>query len=151
MIMKADASLKHVADFSAQIQTLDIPGELKVGYSPIGFVRCGRSACRVTKIDWKVHSRTVLPRACHLLQCIVDDPVVLPVTSLSSMRSGAVTSYRHVSDVASAICCATSGRARQQLSSFPANCPMFLIPQHTLAGWQGDGRQEARGAALAQV
>lgn len=39
---------------SACVQTLDIPGELKAGYSPIGFVRCGRSACRVTKIDWKV-------------------------------------------------------------------------------------------------
>lgn len=56
MIMKADASLKHVEDFTAQIQTLDIPGELKAGYSPIGFVRCGRSACRVMKVDWKVCS-----------------------------------------------------------------------------------------------
>jgi hypothetical protein len=37
-----------------QIQTLDIPGEVKAGYSPIGFVRCGRSACKITKIDWKV-------------------------------------------------------------------------------------------------
>eukprot|EP00892_Ulva_mutabilis_P007915 jgi/Ulvmu1/5496/UM023_0032.1 len=58
MIMKADPSLKHVEDFAAQIQTLDIPGELKAGYSPIGFVRCGRSACRVTKIDWKVGKET---------------------------------------------------------------------------------------------
>jgi hypothetical protein len=40
----------------AQIQTLDIPGEVKAGYSPIGFVRCGRSACKITKIDWKVRS-----------------------------------------------------------------------------------------------
>jgi hypothetical protein len=39
-----------------QIQTLDIPGEVKAGYSPIGFVRCGRSACKITKIDWKVRS-----------------------------------------------------------------------------------------------
>jgi hypothetical protein len=39
---------------SVQIQTLDIPGEVKAGYSPIGFVRCGRSACKITKIDWKV-------------------------------------------------------------------------------------------------
>jgi elongation factor 1-alpha len=54
MIMKNDATLKHVEDFTAQIQTLDIPGELKAGYSPIGFVRCGRSACRMTGIDWKV-------------------------------------------------------------------------------------------------
>jgi len=58
MIMKSDSTLKHVADFTAQIQTLDIPGELKVGYSPIGFVRCGRSACKVTKLDWKVGKET---------------------------------------------------------------------------------------------
>merc|ERR1712157_655925 len=40
------------------IQTLDVPGELKVGYSPIGFVRCGRSACKMTAIDWKVGKET---------------------------------------------------------------------------------------------
>lgn len=40
--------------YPLQIQTLDIPGEVKAGYSPIGFVRCGRSACKITKIDWKV-------------------------------------------------------------------------------------------------
>lgn len=44
----------QVKDFTAQIQTLDIPGEVKAGYSPIGFVRCGRSACRITGINWKV-------------------------------------------------------------------------------------------------
>merc|ERR1719152_760498 len=47
MIYANDDSLKAVANFTAQIQTLDIPGELKIGYSPIGFVRCGRSACRM--------------------------------------------------------------------------------------------------------
>lgn len=41
-----------------QIQTLDIPGEVKAGYSPIGFVRCGRAACKVTKINWKVSRHT---------------------------------------------------------------------------------------------
>ena len=54
MILKSDATLKPVKDFTAQIQTLDIPGEVKAGYSPIGFVRCGRSACRITGINWKV-------------------------------------------------------------------------------------------------
>merc|ERR1711924_399364 len=44
MILKSDPTLKLVKDFTAQIQTLDIPGELKCGYSPIGFVRCGRAA-----------------------------------------------------------------------------------------------------------
>jgi elongation factor 1-alpha len=68
MIMKSDPSLKHVEDFSAQIQTLDIPGELKMGYSPIGFVRCGRSACRMTKIDWKVCSGAASPRGAVVLE-----------------------------------------------------------------------------------
>lgn len=30
----------------------------QVGYSPIGFVRCGRSACRMQKINWKVGKET---------------------------------------------------------------------------------------------
>jgi elongation factor 1-alpha len=58
MILKSDGTLKPVADFTAQIQTLDIPGEVKGGYSPIGFVRCGRSACRMKNINWKVGKET---------------------------------------------------------------------------------------------
>ncbi|KAF6258320.1 eukaryotic translation initiation factor 1 alpha 1 [Scenedesmus sp. NREL 46B-D3] len=58
MILKSDQTLKPCKDFTAQIQTLDIPGEVKAGYSPIGFVRCGRSACKITKIDWKVGKET---------------------------------------------------------------------------------------------
>merc|ERR1739845_137245 len=33
------------------------PGD-NVGYSPIGFVRCGRSACRISKIAWKMGKET---------------------------------------------------------------------------------------------
>merc|ERR1719456_2017889 len=58
MIYKKDDSLKQVQNFTAQIQVLDIPGEIKVGYSPIGFVRTGRSACRVSKLDWKMGKET---------------------------------------------------------------------------------------------
>merc|ERR1712072_1046518 len=58
MIYKKDGTLKATQSFVAQIQTLDIPGELKKGYSPIGFVRCGRAACRMTAIDWKVGKET---------------------------------------------------------------------------------------------
>merc|ERR1719152_367325 len=58
MIYKKDSTLDTVGEFTAQIQTLDIPGEIKIGYSPIGFVRCGRSACRATKFDFKVGKET---------------------------------------------------------------------------------------------
>lgn len=58
MVLKSDPTLAPCKDFTAQIQTLDIPGEIKIGYSPIGFVRCGRSACRVKAINWKVGKET---------------------------------------------------------------------------------------------
>jgi len=58
MVYKKDTSLSQVKSFNAQIQVLDIPGEIKTGYSPIGFVRCGRSACRITKMVWKMGKET---------------------------------------------------------------------------------------------
>merc|ERR1711972_744080 len=58
MIYKKDKTLDQCGQFDAQIQTLDIPGEIKLGYSPIGFVRCGRSACRATKFVFKVGKET---------------------------------------------------------------------------------------------
>lgn len=59
MILKTDTTLQPVKDFTAQIQTLDsIPNEIKPGYSPIGFVRCGHAACKITKINWKVGKET---------------------------------------------------------------------------------------------
>merc|ERR1712159_132007 len=58
MIYKKDSTLDRCGQFTAQIQTLDIPGEIKLGYSPIGFVRCGRSACRATAFNFKVGKET---------------------------------------------------------------------------------------------
>jgi elongation factor 1-alpha len=58
MIYKKDTTLRECGEFSAQIQVLDIPNEIKVGYSPIGFVRCGRSACRISKLTWKMGKET---------------------------------------------------------------------------------------------
>merc|ERR1712186_167258 len=54
MVYKKDTTLGQTREFDAQIQVLDIPNEIKVGYSPIGFVRCGRSACRISKLKWKM-------------------------------------------------------------------------------------------------
>merc|ERR1712099_91977 len=58
MVYKKDTTLRQTREFSAQIQVLDIPNEIKVGYSPIGFVRCGRSACRISKLAWKMGKET---------------------------------------------------------------------------------------------
>eukprot|EP00178_Gracilaria_changii_P027609 TRINITY_DN8951_c0_g1_i1.p1 TRINITY_DN8951_c0_g1~~TRINITY_DN8951_c0_g1_i1.p1 ORF type:complete len:477 (-),score=59.89 TRINITY_DN8951_c0_g1_i1:15-1232(-) len=58
MIYKTDKSLKPAKNFTVQVQTLDIPGELKKGYSPIGFVRCGRAACKLSQIDYKKGKET---------------------------------------------------------------------------------------------
>merc|ERR1712134_106032 len=58
MIYKKDTTLSPVKSFDAQIQVLDIPNEIKTGYSPIGFVRCGRAACRITGFKWKMGKET---------------------------------------------------------------------------------------------
>jgi elongation factor 1-alpha len=58
MVYKKDTTLPPVKSFNGQIQVLDIPGEIKIGYSPIGFVRCGRAACRITALVWKMGKET---------------------------------------------------------------------------------------------
>jgi len=50
MIYKKDTTLSAVREFVVQVQILDIPNEIKIGYSPIGFVRTGRAACRLSAI-----------------------------------------------------------------------------------------------------
>jgi len=58
MIKKGDGTLLACKNFVAQVQVLDHPGQLKVGYSPIAFIRTGRSACKIAKIDWKIGKET---------------------------------------------------------------------------------------------
>jgi elongation factor 1-alpha len=58
MILKSDKSIDRCKTFTAQVQILNHPGELKVGYTPIAFVRTGRSAVRITAIDWKIGKET---------------------------------------------------------------------------------------------
>jgi elongation factor 1-alpha len=58
MVLKSDATINRARSFTAQVRVLEHPGELKVGYCPIAFVRTGRSAVRMTKIAWKVGKET---------------------------------------------------------------------------------------------
>jgi elongation factor 1-alpha len=70
MIDKKDTTLTQIGSFIAQVQILDHPGQLKIGYSPIAFIRTGRSAVKLSKIDWKVGKATggqKLPEAPFLL------------------------------------------------------------------------------------
>jgi hypothetical protein len=61
MVLKKDLTLKRAKSFTAQVQVLDHPGELKKGYTPIGCVRTAHSAVRLTDIKWKMGKETV----CH--------------------------------------------------------------------------------------
>ena len=58
LVYKKDTTLGQTKEFDAQIQILDIPNEIKIGYSPIGFARCGRAACRISALKWKMGKET---------------------------------------------------------------------------------------------
>jgi elongation factor 1-alpha len=58
IVLKNDTSLPKVTRFTAQVQVLDHPGELKIGYTPIGFVRTAHSSCKMVKINWKMGKET---------------------------------------------------------------------------------------------
>jgi len=58
MVKSDDKTIEACADFTAAVQILDHPGELKVGYTPIAFVRTGRAAIRMAAIDWKMGKST---------------------------------------------------------------------------------------------
>merc|ERR1712183_98526 len=72
MIYKKDKTLTQCGQFDAQIQTLDIPGEIKLGYSPIGFVRCSRSSStrsRIARASRALPSSTATPLSCLARSC----------------------------------------------------------------------------------
>jgi elongation factor 1-alpha len=58
MVLKKDTSLKSAKTFRAQIAVLDHPGQLKIGYTPVAFIRTSRSAVRMTQIHWKLGKST---------------------------------------------------------------------------------------------
>src|SRR5690606_5491668 len=44
--------------FTVRVQVLQHPGQLKVGYCPLAFVRTSRSPVRMVKINWKMSRGT---------------------------------------------------------------------------------------------
>jgi len=63
MVLLKDPSLKSAGQFTAQVQVLDIPGEIKKGYCPTIFVRTGHSSCKVVEINWKIGKETAGKKA----------------------------------------------------------------------------------------
>merc|ERR1712014_410212 len=88
MVYKKDTTLGQTKEFNAQIQVLDIPNEIKTGYSPIGFVRCGRSACRISKLVWKMGKETGGKKngGSSLFEVQRDGRVLLPTSAAISLR-----------------------------------------------------------------
>jgi elongation factor 1-alpha len=58
MILKSDTTLKACKSFTAQVQVLTHPGELKVGYCPIGLIRTAKAPIKLTKINWRKGKET---------------------------------------------------------------------------------------------
>ena len=58
MVLKKDATLQPCKTFTAQVQVLEHPGELKVGYCPVAFVRTSHCAVRVKEIKWRMGKET---------------------------------------------------------------------------------------------
>lgn len=58
MVRKSDTTLKPCETFTCQVQVLDHPGQIKAGYSPIGYIRTAHCAIKLEKINWKVGKST---------------------------------------------------------------------------------------------
>lgn len=58
MVLKSDTTLKCPKRFTAQVQVLDHPGELKPGYNPSVHVRTAKAPCRLVQIMWKQSKET---------------------------------------------------------------------------------------------
>jgi elongation factor 1-alpha len=66
MILANDTSIKGLHKGSkvvAQIQVLQHPGELKVGYTPVGYIRTARCPMKMTEIRWKMGKDTAGAKA----------------------------------------------------------------------------------------
>jgi len=58
IVMANDTTLKAATKFRATVQVLTHPGELKVGYTPIVYVRTDHSSCKMSAIVWKMGKET---------------------------------------------------------------------------------------------
>ncbi len=61
MTLKKDMSLIPLSkknSFVCVVSVLEHPGQLRVGYTPVAYIRTATCACRITAINWKVGKST---------------------------------------------------------------------------------------------
>jgi elongation factor 1-alpha len=58
MVHDNNDEVTQIANMDIAVQILDHPGQLKVGYCPIAFIRTGRSAVKITEITWHMGKST---------------------------------------------------------------------------------------------
>jgi len=58
MSLESEELLRPVSSFVAQVAVQEHPGQLKPGFSPCVHVRTAKSACKMTKIIWKMGKKT---------------------------------------------------------------------------------------------
>ncbi len=56
--LQKDPLCLPVESFVAQVAVQEHPGQLKTGFSPCIHVRTAKSACKMTKINWKISKKT---------------------------------------------------------------------------------------------
>jgi len=54
----AQGELRIVTSFTAQVQTISIPGHMEVGSSPVMFCGTNKAISKLTKINWKIGKET---------------------------------------------------------------------------------------------
>lgn len=58
MVLKSDPAVRPCKSFTAQVQVLSHPGELKPGYTPVGLVRTAKAPIKLEKIIWRKGKET---------------------------------------------------------------------------------------------
>jgi len=54
-----DTTMSKTKSFTCNVKVQEHPGELKIGYTPLVLVRTAKSACKMTKIYWKITKKNM--------------------------------------------------------------------------------------------
>jgi elongation factor 1-alpha len=57
MVLKSDKTLGHINRITAQVQVLEHPSDIKIGYTPTIYCRCANVAGRIVEINWRANRK----------------------------------------------------------------------------------------------